>query len=248
MAFGTSSGDGYVPVDLMARLAEGDDELLAGLWRSRIELRARETYAGVRMSRFPEDLRIYERILWERAPRVIVEIGVQYGGSTLWFRDRLFDFQRYRSRPAPTVIAVDMDLTEARESFDELPPEGTAGIEMLEGDIRNEDMLAEIREMIPREAEVLVIEDAQHDAPTTLAALHGLAPLVRAGGYYIVEDTCVDIELLRVNSEWPRGCGSALEEWLVTDALGRRFQRRPDLQPYGVTCHPGGVVQRLADL
>jgi cephalosporin hydroxylase len=200
------------------------------------------------MSKFPEDLRTYETILWERAPQVVVELGVQYGGSTLWLRDRLFDFQRYRSGPAPVVIAVDIDLSEARKSFDDLPPEGTAGIELLEGDIRDGHLLAKIRAMVPSDTEVLVIEDAQHDATTTLAALRGLAPLVRADGYYMVEDTCVDVETLRVNPEWPRGCGAALDEWLADDRLGRRFRRRPDLQPYGLTCHPGGLVQRLQDV
>jgi cephalosporin hydroxylase len=247
MSAGAASSDAFAPVDLMQQLAEGSDQSLAAFWRSRVELHGRDTYAGIRISKFPEDLATYEKILWERAPRVVVELGVQYGGSTLWLRDRLFDFQRYRSRPAPMVIAVDIDLTEARKSFDDLPPEGTAGIELLEGDVRDDGLLAEIRAMVPSDAEVFVIEDAQHDATTTLAALHGLAPLVRAGGYYMVEDTCVDIEPLRVNQAWPRGCGAALEEWLAADALGRRFRRRPDLQPYGLTCHPGGLVQRLAD-
>ncbi len=247
MSVGTPSSESVSPVDLMQRLAEGGDQSLAALWRSRVELHGRDTYAGVRMSKFPEDLRTYEKLLWERAPRAVIEIGVQYGGSTLWLRDRLFDFQRYRSRAAPMVIAVDNDLTEARKSFNDFPPEGTAGIELLEGDIRDDDLLAEIRAMVPSDAEVLVIEDAQHDATTTLAALRGLAPLVRAGGYYMVEDTCVDIEPLRVTQEWPRGCGLALEEWLAADALGRRFRRRADLQPYGLTCHPGGLVQRVAD-
>lgn len=145
------------------------------------------------------------------------------------------------------VIAVDIDLTAARESFKELPPEGIAGITLLEGDIRDDDLLSEIRAMVPDGVEVLVIEDAQHDTTTTRAALRGLAPLVRAGGYYMVEDTCVDIEPLRVHPEWPRGCGTALEEWLTRDPLGRRFKRRGDLQPYGLTCHPGGLVQRLPD-
>ena len=231
----------------MKQLAEGADQSLAAFWRSRVELHGRDAYAGVRMSKFPEDLRTYETILWERAPQVVVELGVQYGGSTLWLRDRLFDFQRYRSGPAPMVIAVDIDLSEARKSFDDLPPEGTAGIELLEGDIRDDHLLAKIRAMVPSDTEVLVIEDAQHDATTTLAALRGLAPLVRAGGYYMVEDTCVDVETLRVNPEWPRGCGAALNEWLADDPLGRRFRRRPDLQPYGLTCHPGGLVQRLQD-
>jgi cephalosporin hydroxylase len=231
----------------MRQLGEGDEGSLARLWEWRIKLHNRDTYAGVRMSKFPEDLRVYERILWERAPRMIVEVGVQFGGSTLWLRDRLFDFQRYRAGAAPLVIAVDIDLTSARQGFDALPPEGTAGIALVEGDVRDETVIAEIRKMVPAGAEVLVIEDAQHEADTTLAALNGLAPLVCAGGYYMVEDTCVDVDRLRVYENWPRGAGLALEEWLTTDPLGRRFRRRPELQPYGLTCHPGGLIQRLAD-
>lgn len=93
-----------------------------------------------------------------------------------------------------------------------------------------------------------MIEDAAHDATTTRAALGALAPLIRGGGYYMVEDTCVDYEALRVAEDWPRGCGTALAEWLVQDPLGRRFKRRPELQAYGLTCHPGGLLQRLTDL
>jgi cephalosporin hydroxylase len=200
------------------------------------------------MSKFPEDLRIYEKLIWERAPRVIVEVGVEHGGSTVWSRDRLFDFQRYRAGPAPFVIAVDIDLAEARRNFATLPPEAVAGIDLIEGDIRDEEIVAEVRRRVPAGAEVLVIEDAQHDGVTTLAALNGLAPLIRDGGYYVVEDTCVDIEPMRVFDDWPRGCGLALSEWLLNDTLGRRFQRRDDLQIYGLTCHPGGILQRVSDL
>jgi cephalosporin hydroxylase len=248
MSVGRPLGEAEAPPDVMRQVGHGSEESLARLWQWRIELHSRDAYAGVRMSKFPEDLRVYEKLLWERAPRVVVEVGIQFGGSTLWLRDRLFDFQRYRAGPAPLVIAVDIDLTQARQSFDELPPEGTAGIALLEGDVRDEAVLSQVRELVPEDAEVLVIEDAQHDAETTLAALNGLAPLVRAGGYYMVEDTCVDIDRLRVYDSWPRGAGLALDEWLSTDPLGRRFRRRPELQPYGLTCHPGGLIQRLADL
>jgi cephalosporin hydroxylase len=248
MSVGRLPAQAKSPPDVMRLLSEGGDQSLASLWRWRVELHGQETYAGVRMSKFPEDLRTYEKILWERAPRVVVEIGVQFGGSTLWLRDRLFDFQRYRTGPAPLVIAVDIDLSHARKCFEGLPPEGTAGIELLEGDVTDDAVMAAIREAVPPDAEILVIEDAQHEANTTLRALNGLAPLVRAGGYYMVEDTCVDIDRLRVDDDWPRGAGLALDEWLRADPLGRRFRRRPDLQPYGLTCHPGGLIQRLADL
>ncbi len=248
MAVPETSPDEAVAIDLMQALAAGREVALADVWQARIEQHFDDSYAGVRIAKFPEDLRVYERILWERAPRVVIEVGVLDGGSALWLRDRLFDFQRYRCGPAPTVIAVDVELGGVRARFADLPSEASAGIELVEGDIKNEQLLATIRAMVPDGAEVFVIEDAAHDAETTLACLRGLAPLIAADGYYMVEDTCVDVEALRVSEDWPRGAGTALEQWLADDPLGRRFRRRPDLQPYGLTCHPGGLVQRVADL
>jgi cephalosporin hydroxylase len=232
----------------MRTLAAGVDGPLAELWRDRVAQHTRDTYAGIPISKFPEDLRTYERLLWERKPSVVIEVGVRHGGSTLWLRDRLFDFQRYRTGPAPRVIGVDVDLEAARETLSRLPREGVAGIELIEGDIADTAVVEQVRSAVPRDAEVFVIEDAEHDATTTLAALRQLAPLIRTGGHYMVEDTCVDYEALRVSSDWPRGCAAALTEWLATDPLGRRFRRCVDLQAYGLTCHPGGLLQRLSDL
>ncbi len=236
------------PLDLMPSLEAGSDELLQRHWRSRIEQHFADSYAGIPISKFPEDLRTYERLIWERAPNVVIEVGVQQGASTLWFRDRLFAFQRYRTGPAPLVIGIDVDLAAARRNFDGLPPGALAGIDLREGDIADVRLLEQVVATVPADAEVLVVEDAAHDHDTTLAALHGLAPLVKGGGYYVVEDTCVDVERLRVGPDWPRGAGVALSTWLRDDPLGRRFRRRPDTQPYGLTCHPGGVLQRLTDL
>jgi cephalosporin hydroxylase len=231
----------------MLTLAVGGDGPLAELWTQRVAQHFDDSYAGVQISKFPEDLRTYERVLWKRAANVVVEVGVQFGGSALWLRDRLFDNLRYRGGPAPIVIGVDVDLEPARRNYAELPAEATAGIELIEGDIGDPEVVQRVRALVPSDAEVFVIEDAQHDAETTAAALHALAPMIRAGGYLMVEDTCVDYETLRATDAWPRGCGTALARWLEDDPLGRRFTRRPDMQPYGLTCHPGGLVQRLPD-
>jgi cephalosporin hydroxylase len=233
---------------VMQRLAAGGDGELATLWQSRIQFRHRDSYAGIPISKFPEDLRTYEHLLWEQQPQVIIEVGVREGGSALWLRDRLFDFQRYRLGPAPFVLGLGIELSSARARFAELPPEGIAGIELIEGDIADERVAGRVHSLVPHEARVLVIEDATGDAATTLAALKALAPLIRAHGYYVVGRTCVDIEMVRPGDDWPRGCGLALTEWLASDPLGRRFRRRPDLEPYGLTFHPGGVLQRQADL
>ena len=36
-----------------------------------------DSYAGLGMSKFPEDLRTYEHLLWLRRPDTVIEIGVQ---------------------------------------------------------------------------------------------------------------------------------------------------------------------------
>ncbi len=84
-------------MDVMTTLAEHRELPLIELWRWRIAQHHRDRYAGVPISKFPEDLRTYEQIIWERRPQVVVEVGVQYGGSTLWLRDRLFEASRIAS-------------------------------------------------------------------------------------------------------------------------------------------------------
>jgi hypothetical protein len=48
---------------------------------------------------------------------------------------------------------------------------------------------------------------------------------------------------MRVFDFWPRGPIAAIDEWLQT-SQGAAFTRRDDLELYGLTCHPGGFLQR----
>jgi cephalosporin hydroxylase len=84
-----------------------------------------------------------------------------------------------------------------------------------------------------------------HTYETTLVALEGLARFVPRNGYFVVEDGCVDIEEMRLEPDWPRGVLPAIESWLETDE-GSHFTVRRDLELYGLSCHPGGFLQRRA--
>ena len=110
-------------------------------WKRRAEQHTGDSYVGVPLSKFPEDLRVYEHLIWQQAPNTIVEIGTQSGGSALWFRDRLYLLQRYgRVRSDPLVITVD---TVPRGS-EQLPGDG---IVFLIGDVRLSDTQAAVREL-----------------------------------------------------------------------------------------------------
>ncbi len=220
------------------------DESVEEYMRSRLLQHTWDSYAGVSMSKFPEDLRVYEHLLWMSAADVVIELGVQFGGSSLWFRDRLWALGRYRAASAKKVIAVDIDLTEARAQLEAADPGYASDIELIEGSVTDPALPQRVADRLRPGARCLVVEDTAHTYETTLAALRGFTQFVPVGGFFVVEDGCVDIERLRIDDAWPRGVLPALREWLAGEASG--FVTRSDLELYGVTCHPGGFLQRMA--
>jgi cephalosporin hydroxylase len=213
-------------------------------WLRRAEQHTSDSYAGIRMSKFPEDLRVYEHLLWSARADVVIEIGVHFGGSALWFRDRLRTAAGYGRIAAGRVIAVDINVKVAREALAAADPEFEREITLVEGDIRDPGLPARVAALVPDGARCLVSEDGAHQYDTTIAALNGFERFVPVGGYFVVEDGCVDIEEMRLRDDWPRGVLPAVREWLAGDD-GRRFRQRRDLELYGMTCHPYGFLQRV---
>lgn len=202
-----------------------------------------ESYMGVPLGKFPEDLRTYQHLLWASRSDVVVEIGTNQGGSALWFRDSLDTLARYRRIRAGRVISIDIDIAPAQERLRFLPSEG---ITLLAGDVLDPALPRRVGQLIPPEARCLVVEDSAHTYETTRAALDGFADLVPLGGYFVVEDGCVDVEELRLFPEWPRGVLPALGDWLATPQ-GAQFRQRSDLERYGISCHPGGFLRRISE-
>jgi cephalosporin hydroxylase len=231
-----------VSSELPPRVQADPTDSVESYLRSRLRQHTLDTYAGVTISKFPEDLRVYEHLLWMSTADVVIELGVQFGGSSLWFRDRLQALGRYRPASTNRVIAVDLDLSAARERLATADPAYAADITLIEGSVTDPDLPDRVAREIPPGSRCLVIEDTAHTYETTRASLRGFSRFVGLGGFFVVEDGCVDIEALRISDDWPRGVLRALAEWLEDEAQG--FTVRSDLELYGVTCHPGGFLQR----
>jgi cephalosporin hydroxylase len=106
-------------------------------WRARVAQHTTDSYAGVGLSKFPEDLRTYEHLLWLQRTDTVIEIGTQAGGSALWFRDRLRTLASYkRITQGPRVISIDLDQTRAREKLQRADPGYASQIVLVEGDVR----------------------------------------------------------------------------------------------------------------
>ena len=200
-------------------------ETVGSYVRRRLALHSRDTYRGVPISKFPEDLRTYEHFMWDMRADAVIELGVQAGGSTLWFRDRLLSFG------GGTIVAVDV-----------LPnPDLPADVTFIQGDVRDPSLPELVAARLPPGARPFVVEDTAHTYETTLAALDGFHGFVPPGGYMVVEDAVVDIDELRSHDDWPRGVEPAIAGWLSGHPEFSRIDA-----PYGVTCHPGGFLRREA--
>jgi cephalosporin hydroxylase len=227
-------------VDLPPRVSIALQDSCLKYVRDRLRQVMFESYAGVPLGKFPEDLRMYEHLLWASRSNVVLEIGTNQGGSALWFRDRLATMARYGHIAAGRVISIDLDVEPARRRLESVPDQGIA---LLAGDVLDPELPARVRPLLPANARCFVVDDSAHSYETTRAALEGFAPLVVPGGYFVVEDGCVDVEELRLVQSWPRGVLPALQDWLATPA-GSQFVQRRDLERYGVSCHPGGFLHR----
>jgi cephalosporin hydroxylase len=219
-------------------------ETIREYWIDRVRQHTEDLYAGVPIAKFPEDLRVYEHLIWNARPNVVIELGTQHGGSALWFRDRLRALASYHRLPNPRVISIDVDVAAARSNLEARDPSYGQTIDLVEGDVLDPSLPALIADRLPADSRCLVVEDSLHTYETTIAALRGFARFVPPGGFFVVEDGCVDIEEMRISEDWPRGVLPALHEWLGS-AEGSAFQIRRGRELYGVSCHPEGFWERV---
>jgi cephalosporin hydroxylase len=224
------------------------DQTVREFWFERVEQHTRDRYAGVPISKFPEDLRVYEHLLWLSRPNVVIEVGTQEGGSALWFRDRLVTLAAYPGGATATtlVVSIDVDLEAAKRCLAAADPDYQETIRLVEGDIREPAVAEEVERLLPAGAHCLVIEDSLHEYDTTIASLRAFAKLVPVGGFFVVEDGSVDVDAMRLGAEWPRGVLPAVRDWLASPE-GAQFAVRENLELYGMTCHPQGFLQRVGN-
>ena len=134
-------------------------------------------WRGVPVEKCPLDLWIYQEILHEIRPEVIVEAGTAHGGSAL-FLANMCDLEGHGK-----VISID---TNPREPLPQHPR-----ITWVRGSSVSRSVLARVREEVEGK-KTLVILDSDHKQKHVLAEMDAYAPLVSIGSYLIVEDTNIN--------------------------------------------------------
>ena len=182
-------------------------------------------YRGVRTWKNVLDLWIVQEIIWEAGIEVVIEIGVRYGGTTLWLADLLRNFRGGDG----LVIGIDLERPTA-----ELP----ANVRFIEGDSIAPQTVAEARRL-SADRRTLVLADGDHSAEHVLAEMRLYGPLVSEGSYFIAEDGIVDV------MEWEEhtpGPSVAAHQFV---AENDEFVIDHSREKYLLTYAPNGFLKRV---
>ena len=185
-------------------------------------------WMGVRTLKNPLDCWIYQEILWETKPEVLVEIGSLHGGSTMFFC-HLFDIIG-----GGRVISVDVDRSVYQARHPRLLD--------VTGDCADPAVVAQVAEAC-RGKRAMVVHDADHSKEAVLQSLRLYSGLVAVGHYFIVEDGHQDVFHPSVRLGWDRpGPVAAVREFLAGDD---RFVIDCERERYLITYNPGGFLKRV---
>ena len=140
-------------------------------------------YRGLRCNKHPMDAWAYQEIIYETQPQVIIELGRQDGGSTLWLRDLLETVNDNKG-----VISVDIGKT---IDFDACVNTDGHRIKQFVADSEDPETVKNVSEMAAG-FRTMVIDDCSHTNVNVTKNLLNYGPLVTEGCYHIVEDTILN--------------------------------------------------------
>lgn len=183
-------------------------------------------WMGVPVAKCPLDLWIYQEILYDTRPTLLIETGTSHGGSAFYFA-HIFD-QLGQGR----VISIDIE---------KMPRPQHPRISYLLGSSASTDIADQVRSFLKPGDRVMVVLDSDHSAQHVSRELALFAPLVSIGCYLVVEDSNVNGR--PVEPQFGPGPYEAVEEFLshssnfVTDLAREKFM---------VTFNPDGWLKRIS--
>jgi cephalosporin hydroxylase len=182
-------------------------------------------WLGVPTQKCPLDLWVYQQLLFDLRPDLIIETGTYNGGSALYLASICDLVGKGR------VVSIDIA---PQQPLPEHPR-----VEFITSSSTDPLVVDRLRHEAGRAGSVFVILDSDHSYAHVRDELSAYHPLVTPGSYLVVEDTNVNGH--PVLPEFGPGPMEALDEFLAEHAefeIDRRCER------YLLTFNPRGYLRR----
>jgi cephalosporin hydroxylase len=185
------------------------------------------TYRGIKAIKCPFDYVLYQMLIWEIKPDLIIEIGTNKGGAALYYADLLNIIGKGE------VHTIDIVKGQSDSFLDNNPR-----IKLFVDGYQGYDLkLAQGFDTI------LVIEDGSHTYEDTLAAITKFGPIVTKNSYLIVEDGIIDE--LGQKREYNGGPLKAIDEFLESNKNFIIDRRWCDMFGTNATFNVDGFLKKI---
>lgn len=181
-------------------------------------------WIGTRIQKCPLDSWIYQEIIHDKRPDVIIETGTGYGGGTL-FLANILDIVNNG-----TVVSIDREFRTRPEH---------SRIKYLTGMSTSEDIIKQVARYVEGKS-VMVILDSDHTRHHVLSELEKYSEFVTKGNYIIVEDT--NINPLAPDGTMLEGPYLAVVDFIRTH---NEFVIDESMHKFFMTFNPFGYLKRL---
>lgn len=183
-------------------------------------------WLGVEIEKSPMDLQVYQELLYETKPDVLIEAGTYKAGSAYFFAC-IFDLIGHGKVLTIDIVDYPGKPVHPRVTY-------------LTGSSTSEEMVAKVKGLIRPGDKVMVVLDSDHHKSHVLKEIQLYSPLVTVGSYLVVEDT--NINGHPVLPKYGAGPWEAVAEFLRSN---RDFVADETRERYGFTFNPGGWLKRV---
>lgn len=171
-------------------------EALTGIW---IKAQWNElqwqslSWQGFPILQLSEDLLRLQEVIFRIGPDVIVETGVNQGGSAVFFASLCLLMGKGR------VISIDIRIPQSvRQAVAECPYKDL--ITLIEGDSTAAETVGTVRRLISEEEKTFFFLDSDHSKAHVLLELSAYAGMVSVGSYIVAADG-----IMRILHDTPKG-------------------------------------------
>lgn len=184
------------------------------------------TYRGIKAIKCPFDYLIYQMIIFDVKPDLVIEIGTNVGGGTLYIADLLDIIGKGVIHTIDILDKVHPMIKEHNR------------IEFFDDGWESYDI-----SLTDKFEKILIIEDASHMYSDTLGILNKFYNIVSKDSYFIIEDGIINE--LGLESEFNGGPLKAIREFLPNHPEYIVDRKWCDLFGLNATFNVNGYLKRI---
>lgn len=199
------------------------------------------SWMGRPIIQLPQDIIAMQEIIWNIKPDLIIETGIAWGGSLVFYASilELLGSDGW-------VLGIDIDIREHnKKALLEHPM--SKRIITIEGSSIDERVIGKVKHTVTGKKNVMVVLDSNHTHDHVLRELELYSPFVTKGNYLVVCDTVIEDIPSDSNRPWGKGNNpkTAVREFLKHN---QRFEIDKDIQ-YKLlfTVAPDGYLRCIKD-